>query len=121
MGRGMNLHDNFSTNVRMYRSFYHKTLEEFSEILGIGKSTLQEIERGNCNPTLSTISQVAGALSTSPIELLFTAYDPVEFRTAHAVLPFIAAFQVLNDAEQQRAERLLSELLTLLRPAFEAP
>ena len=66
----MELRQNFSQNIHALRLARQSTLEEFSYEIGIGKTTLQEIENGKSNSTLDTIETIACKLQIHPLSLL---------------------------------------------------
>ncbi len=57
-------------NLKRIRNQKHITQTELAKTLGIDKSFLSNIENGKTNPTLSTITNLAQALSVSTNMLL---------------------------------------------------
>ncbi len=55
--------------VRKARQDRRITLEGLAHQSGVSKSVLSQVERGVTNPTLSTLWNIAGALSLDPLEL----------------------------------------------------
>ncbi|MCI8645514.1 MAG: helix-turn-helix transcriptional regulator [Firmicutes bacterium] len=66
----MNLQKNFSNNMNVIHGSHSKTLTEFAEELCISRSSLQDILRGNCNPRIDTVEQIARQLGMDPLDLL---------------------------------------------------
>lgn len=56
-------------NVRKIRTQNNITQEDVANILGVDRSFVSNIENGKNNPTLSTITNLAKALSVSVEEL----------------------------------------------------
>jgi len=66
----MDVRQTFASNIRKKRRQLGYTVIGFAEKLGIGKSTLQDIECGRANPTFETLQIIADALDVSPIALI---------------------------------------------------
>lgn len=62
--------------IRDARKGKHITLETLATNSGVSKSVLSQVERGVTNPTLSTLWNIARALSLDPLELFGTASGP---------------------------------------------
>lgn len=60
----------FGEAVRQLRKSQGISQEEFADLIGIHRTYIGGIERGERNPTLTTIWKIAGALGVSPRELL---------------------------------------------------
>ena len=50
--------------LRLYRQLRNLTQESLSEVIGVTKQHLGQIERGQCNPSLDFLSKAASALDT---------------------------------------------------------
>lgn len=59
--------------IRDARKGKHITLEKLAASSGVSKSVLSQVERGVTNPTLSTLWNIARALSLDPLELFGSA------------------------------------------------
>lgn len=55
-------HDEIAENIKTFRTEREITLTGLSELTGIGKSTLSNLERGQGNPTIETLWQLARVL-----------------------------------------------------------
>ncbi len=66
----MSLKENFFSQLKMHRTFQGKTHVEFSDAIGIAKSSLQSFEAGKGNPTLDTVSVIAKNLDVEEATLL---------------------------------------------------
>ena len=62
--------------IRDARKGKHITLETLATDSGVSKSVLSQVERGVTNPTLSTLWNIARALSLDPLELFGSASGP---------------------------------------------
>lgn len=58
------------------RSKINKTI--FSLMLGIGRPTLNKLERGTANPRLELIERIAAALEVEVLELLAPPFEDVD-------------------------------------------
>jgi transcriptional regulator with XRE-family HTH domain len=59
-----------AANLRRLRIARHLSLSELARATAIGKATLSSIENGHANPTVETLSGLAGALRVPISELL---------------------------------------------------
>jgi len=59
--------------LRLLRARRHLTQRDLAGQAGLRRQHLSEIEQGQANPTLSTVSSVAGALGLKPSEFLAEA------------------------------------------------
>lgn len=57
-------------NLKKIRTKKNITQTELAKTLGVDKSFVSNIENGKTNPTLSTITNIAGALGVSSNDLL---------------------------------------------------
>ena len=112
----MSLCRNLATNLKTIRSFQNKTIAGFSEALGIGRSTLQELEAEKGNPTLATVSLMEANLDLPPGALLSSgAGTPLPQLTAVRLL--ICSSPILFNlppAKRRRPGELLCEILAIL-------
>ena len=60
----------FGKNLRRIRIGLDKSQDEFADQVGLHRTYLGAIERGERNVTLSVLQRVAAALSVPPISLL---------------------------------------------------
>ncbi len=65
-------------NVRRIRLVRGLSLRELSELTGVSKALLSQIERGVANPTIEVLSRVAAALGESFLELARPRMDGPE-------------------------------------------
>lgn len=71
-----NLNQVFSSSVRRYRKARHLSAEVCAKKLGIGKTTLLNIEKEKANPTLETVQNIARCMQADPITLLDESHAP---------------------------------------------
>ena len=60
-------------NLRRYRERRRISQEAFAEILGVHRTYMGSVERGERNLTLRTLERLANAVELDPLELLRTA------------------------------------------------
>lgn len=113
----MTLQKNFSHNLTAFYRRHAKTLTAFSEELGISRSSLQEIMKGNSNSRLDTVELVAKALGTNPLLLLSNSYTEEELTLLLPLLQFSDASLSLSDDEKQElASHFHAIIDILMRP-----
>ena len=59
-----------SENLKNYRETRNLSLDKLSQATGVSKSMLSQIERGNTNPSISTLLKIANGLKVSFTALL---------------------------------------------------
>jgi transcriptional regulator with XRE-family HTH domain len=59
-----------SENLKSYRETRKLSLDKLSQATGVSKSMLSQIERGNTNPSISTLLKIANGLKVSFTALL---------------------------------------------------
>lgn len=90
---------------------------EFTDEIGISKSTLYKIEKGDVNPTLSLIDQVSDNLSIPAAELLLEpSYTPSELVVIKRLLSSIDLFTQLSEEKQKKVAALFIEIVKELSP-----
>ncbi|MDA3922643.1 MAG: helix-turn-helix domain-containing protein [Salinisphaera sp.] len=89
------LHEQIATNIKAYRAEREITLTGLSELTGIGKSTLSNLERGQGNPTIETIWQLAQVLNVGYGDLVGRA--PAQASTSEGV-----SVELINYEESER-------------------
>jgi transcriptional regulator with XRE-family HTH domain len=72
---------NIGRNIRQLRKLHNMSQSEFSGRIGISQGNLSEIEQGNCNPSLVTLSAIKNAFNCSVDELI-----SVEFVKGNSLL-----------------------------------
>ncbi|WP_022667484.1 helix-turn-helix domain-containing protein [Desulfospira joergensenii] len=86
--------DSISNNLKRIREARNLSLEGLSELSGVSKSMLRQIETGKSNPTIATIWKIANGLKVSFTSLLrrpaveakvssFTGGTPLTSESAH--------------------------------------
>jgi transcriptional regulator with XRE-family HTH domain len=104
-----------SENLKAYQMAHSKSLLEFSEELGISKSTIQSIISDG-NTTLDTLIRMAKALDASLDELVFGDL-PAKQKQLHDLQHFlheVSCFAKLPPEKQKMFRYHLGELLKLI-------
>lgn len=113
----MDIKGNFAANLKTIRLTKGLSLLEFADEIGISKSTLYKIEKGDVNPTLSLIDQVSDNLSIPAAELLLEpSYTPSELVVIKRLLSSIDLFTQLSEEKQKKVAALLIEIVKELSP-----
>lgn len=108
----MDIKGNFAANLKTIRLTKGLSLLEFADEIGISKSTLYKIEKGDVNPTLSLIDQVSDNLSIPAAELLLEpSYTPSELVVIKRLLSSIDLFTQLSEEKQKKVATLFIEIV----------
>lgn len=110
----MSMNQNLATNLRRIRKMNHATLEEYAFNLGIGKTTLQEIEKGKTNTTLNTVDLIAQNLEIDSLSLLSNEDYSFKFQLAKSLLDVLETYCNLPESERRVAGDLFCRLLDCL-------
>ncbi len=78
-------------NVKRLRNLRQITLDQFSEITGVSKSILSQIEKGTANPTLSTIWKIANGMRVSFSSLISNTHSEARVISKEDVTPLVTA------------------------------
>jgi transcriptional regulator with XRE-family HTH domain len=71
------VHNGVGGRLRLYRQLRNWTQESLSEVIGVTKQHLGQIERGQCNPSLDFLFKAAAALNTQVANFfLGNSHDP---------------------------------------------
>lgn len=108
----MELKKNLSYNLKTLRKLRSKSLVEFSDEIGIAKSTLQNMESGK-NTTLDTVDFISEHLNISPIVLL-SGEEPDDCKKLEQILATADWYRTSSREKQIRIRALLNELMELL-------
>ena len=107
----MSLKKNLSIQLKRIREMQKKNIVEFSESLGIAKSTLQRLEAGQANPTLDLIAVIEKNLNLEEGSLLLDPCD--RYATILPLLNDIPVLKTLSPENRVAACNLLLELVKL--------
>lgn len=72
------MEDNIAYNLRKIRKSRNMSLDLLSQITGVSKSMLGQIERGESNPTIGTVGKIVDGLKVSFEDLLYTGDSEVK-------------------------------------------
>ena len=105
-----------SENLKRLREQKKLSLDGVAKLSGVSKSMLGQIERGDVNPTISTIWKIANGLKISFSELLSrpaAEYEVVEFQSMQPLLEDNGHYRnylIFPFEENQRFEMLYIEM-----------
>ena len=108
--------DAISNNLRTLRENRSLSLDQLSELTGVSKSMLRQIETGKSSPTISTIWKIANGLHISFTSLLRTPVVQAEVRSFRDDKPVTAeaehcrVFPLIPFEPQQSFETYFFEL-----------
>ncbi len=105
------LNERLSRNLRLIYALRRQSLEEFSNELGIGHTTLQNIFHHRSNLTLGTLETLAQRLGVEPLQLLSEGYPEVDLASADLVLKTTDLFLSLPPKQRAKVVACLCQLL----------
>lgn len=95
--------------VRELRKGKHLSQEQLAERAGLSVQYLGSIERGEANPTLSSLGKLAAALGVSFAELFNWTHQGFDFKKAHKRLEEVAKDP--DDPKAALVRRLLAAMV----------
>ena len=110
----MELKQNLSNNLKVLRATRKASLAEFAEEIGIGKTTLQDIENCRSSSTLDTVDHIAANLKIPSVVLLSSSNNPETFQNSILLLKSIEKFCTLSNERQIEMVRLFDRMVQLL-------
>lgn len=110
----MDLKHNFSNNIKNLRIAKNFTLEEFADEIGVGKTTLQDIENGKSNSTLDTILKIADRLGMNPLLLLTNFQTSEEYILTMIIVQSIDRFCDLSETQQIEVVGHIRSIINLI-------
>ncbi len=84
-----NLNQLIGANLKRLRAEKGLSLDAVAKLSGVSKSMLGQIERGEVNPTISTVWRIASGLKVSFTSLVTRAQDGSEFVARRDVEPLV--------------------------------
>ena len=101
-----------SENLAMLRSLHNMSLVSFAAMVGVSKSTLQQIEQGH-SPNLETLECIAQNLGIPASLLISDSLSPGQTILTQ-ILPKLDWYHSWPQEDQTRFLELLEQLLHLL-------
>lgn len=97
--------------IRSYRNKLNFSQEELAERCGLHPTYIGQLERGEKNPTIETISKISAALNVS-MSIMFEKLDDVknENMTSYPLV----AYQLVNNSDIKEQEQLVSILKSII-------
>lgn len=83
----ININSIVAMNLKRIREERHMSLDMLSKVSGVSKSMLGQIERGEVNPTISTVWKIASGLKISFTELIESRETEVEVVSCADIAP----------------------------------
>ena len=108
------LKENLRQNVKAIRKYQKKSLEEFSEEIGIARSTLQDVESGHSNPRLDTLEVIAMNLDIPLQQLLAPAAAMKRQRIEYGLLEQLDLFLQFTTEQRKEFAGLFFKMIDML-------
>ncbi len=84
-----NIQNIVAKNIADHRKKHQLSLEKVSKATGVSKNMLSQIEKGNSNPTITTLWKIANGLHLSLSQLTSLNNDTVDFIDESDIVPII--------------------------------
>lgn len=84
-----NIQNIIAKNIADYRSKHQLSLDKMSNLTGVSKNMLSQIEKGVSNPTITTLWKIANGLHLSLSELTSTKKECVDFVDESDIVPIM--------------------------------
>ncbi len=109
----MQLQKNLAISLGQIRAQKGGSVSDFSEQLGIARSSLQMLLQGRGNPRLDTVEYIAEKLQVNPAVLLCGCDVQEQVLALEYLLRTINSVSRLSEERQRQLAILLRELLSL--------
>lgn len=109
----MGLKQNLSENLKALRASRGLSLADFAEVIGIAKSTLQDIESGKSS-TLDTVDHIARNLKIPASTLLSDAASPEQLSITIQIVQRLDWFSSLSPDERKEIIRLIERMAEIM-------
>lgn len=103
-------------NLRAIRLSRKQSLEDFAKKVGIGKTTLIQIEKGTYNITLCTLEIIAESLGMSPLDLLTPSESHGQFTTTMILFKSLETYTRLTAFEKQELANAIKKIAEMMEP-----
>lgn len=103
-------------NLRAIRLSRKQSLEDFAKEVGIGKTTLIQIEKGAYNITLCTLEIIAESLGMSPLDLLTPSESHGQFTTTMILFKGLETYARLTAFEKQELTNAIKKIAEMMEP-----
>ena len=84
-----NIHSIVAKNIADYRKKHQLSLDKVANATGVSKNMLSQIEKGQSNPTITTLWKIANGLHISLSQLTSTSNDTIDFIDESDIIPLI--------------------------------
>lgn len=84
-----NIQNIVAKNIADHRRKHQLSLEKVANVTGVSKNMLSQIEKGNSNPTITTLWKIANGLHLSLSQLTSLNNDEVDFIDESDIIPII--------------------------------
>lgn len=109
----MGIQKNMADMLRALKVNRKRTMEGWSEELGIAPSTLQAYLKGEGNPTIKMVEHLAEQLGVDPIALISGEIEPEQYEIVLLMLNTIRAVSDLPQPKRLKFAELFLELVQL--------
>ncbi|MBD5153113.1 MAG: helix-turn-helix transcriptional regulator [Oscillibacter sp.] len=109
----MNLNEGLAASIRALMKQKHMSLSEFSEEVGVSRSSLHTYTKGEGNPSTGTINHMAQRLGISPAVLANGLMDLDHREIALLLLDTIQGVAELPEGDRLKMAELFLEMVKL--------
>lgn len=110
----MTLQKKLSNTMNALRISRRQSITEFSEELGVSRSCMQDLLKGNGNPRMDTVEHIANRLHMNPAALFSCSFTEEQLETALLLLQTVKVFSKLPEEERKRSAALFHELILIV-------
>lgn len=110
----MELRNHFCSNLKRLYHIHQQTLTAFADELGISRSSLQEMLKGNSNPRLDTIEHMAKNLGCNPLVLLLPPGSEKQAEVENTLMQLSLLPDGLSKQQKQKMKPHVSAIIQIL-------
>lgn len=115
----MKIRNNMATVLKVMKKRNNLTLTELADELGISRSQLQVMLKGEANPRIDTVEHIAGRLHITPEMLVTADFDSEQETSFEAILALLDTLVVLPKKNRVPFAKLFIQMAELLSDTDE--
>lgn len=115
----MEIRNNMATVLKFMKKRNNLTLTELADELGISRSQLQVMLKGEANPRIDTVEQIANRLNIAPEVLVTADFNSDQVALFDVILELLDAIAILPKKNRAPFVELFIKMAELLRDTDE--
>ena len=112
-GCAVDIRGNMAEVIKLARAQRGASITEFAQELEVSRSTLQDYEKGEGNPTVASVQHIAEKLQMDPRALICGQFDGAQTQVLLALLESFRMVSALPASKRRALADLIRQILDL--------